>query len=469
MLSAGPAFAAGAPVYLSKGGSFVLSLPAGYEPRFTPEIRLDIIGWQLARDHSIAGAVWHMNPVVPQSYGFSGRAAAEYLRATHMCGQRNCNSIPVMAYPLPHGGTLFYYELADPTIPADRGVFSGIFQVGREFYRVQGVNYSALNGTRDDLFKILQALQAATPELAAAAAPPPGETPGGAEWGIRFSGESDLSLMQDMYSAQTVTTQKDVPPERLPPPAALPEPKPAPKPAARAAALPPRPVPKTRVAAAPPAPQTLPPAPAAPVRPAAKAPAAEPVKAPPRRAPDAVVTAPRKPAPETFPAAAAAVKPVSRRPPVARRPAPARPAAPPKAIASRAGGKKESFPALSPIVPREVRPAPSAAALEDLDDRLIHDPLPDLIDMLRHENPRVRARAADILGERGEAAAEAVPGLTAALGDKDARVRSSAAMALGNIGRAALPARSKLRKLASDPNADARISARTALERLDGR
>ena len=55
-----------------------------------------------------------------------------------------------------------------------------------------------------------------------------------------------------------------------------------------------------------------------------------------------------------------------------------------------------------------------------------------------------RSRAADALGEKGPAAAKAVPALTAALEDEQQDVRSTAAWALGEIGSAAVSAKPAL-------------------------
>jgi len=55
-----------------------------------------------------------------------------------------------------------------------------------------------------------------------------------------------------------------------------------------------------------------------------------------------------------------------------------------------------------------------------------------------------RSRAASALGEKGPAAAKAVPALTRALDDKQQDVRSRAAWALGEIGSAAVPAKPAL-------------------------
>lgn len=60
-----------------------------------------------------------------------------------------------------------------------------------------------------------------------------------------------------------------------------------------------------------------------------------------------------------------------------------------------------------------------------------------LVAELRHENWLHRSRAAEALGECGDAAAEAVPALTDALRDAHKEVRRDAVIALGKIGAAA--------------------------------
>ncbi|MFI5345748.1 MAG: HEAT repeat domain-containing protein [Elusimicrobiota bacterium] len=391
-----PLFAADAPSYLSRNGSFALTIPAPYRPRFIPWINLDIVGWELEGDHSVAGAVWRMNHDVYRRFGGSAEDAARFIQSTHMCGDHVCGSTPLSTQELPNGGTLSFYELRDPSIPSDRGVLSGIARSGDEFYRVQGVNYDPLKPSRAQLLGILRGLRAA-PGADARPVPIPNGAGSGDDWGIRFSGESDLSLMQDMHSSS-------------------PMPPVPPAPAVSTVTL--------RVAAR---------------------------------------TKPRRP--EKFPAPAvlpktkpkAAVKP--RAPAAKRRAAPAK-------TAKAAPAGPQSFPVLPPVPPHESPALPSGKTYEDLDERLQHDALPDLIEMLRHENPRVRARVADLIGQRGESAAAAVPRLMENLDDKDDRARSSAAMALGNIGAPARGAIPKLKKMDHDPNPDARMSARNALEEL---
>lgn len=94
------------------------------------------------------------------------------------------------------------------------------------------------------------------------------------------------------------------------------------------------------------------------------------------------------------------------------------------------------------------------------------DPLPVLLERLGAAEPAVRARAAQMLGARGEAARGAAKALLKALKDPSARVRSDAALALGSVTAgtdAAVPA---LKKLLKDAHPDVRYSAASALGRV---
>ncbi|MFH2202638.1 MAG: HEAT repeat domain-containing protein [Elusimicrobiota bacterium] len=107
-----------------------------------------------------------------------------------------------------------------------------------------------------------------------------------------------------------------------------------------------------------------------------------------------------------------------------------------------------------------------AGRVEDHGAPPYHNPLPDLLSMLKSGTYRQRARAADELGALGGQAAAAVPELTAALADRSPRVRSSAALALGKIGWAADPAVPRLIKALRDKHPDVRYSASEALARI---
>lgn len=95
--------------------------------------------------------------------------------------------------------------------------------------------------------------------------------------------------------------------------------------------------------------------------------------------------------------------------------------------------------------------------------------VPSLIDVLGHENARVRRLAAQILGAMRGKAAAAVPALTkAALGDPDRSVRDRAQRSLGEIGPAAKDAAPALVRLVEQEDSygalDALLAMRAAPE-----
>jgi HEAT repeat protein len=90
-----------------------------------------------------------------------------------------------------------------------------------------------------------------------------------------------------------------------------------------------------------------------------------------------------------------------------------------------------------------------------------------LVRRLGSADPAARVHAALLLAERGEGAAEALPGLLEALAGPDPHARAVAAWTLGHVGRAspgeALPA---LARAAGDEDEGVRRLAGAALERL---
>lgn len=96
----------------------------------------------------------------------------------------------------------------------------------------------------------------------------------------------------------------------------------------------------------------------------------------------------------------------------------------------------------------------------------IHDPIPDLLVMIRSKDARKRSRAAEALGQMGLKAKRAVPALKKAIRDRSPRVRSSAALALGNTTRGSDTAVKLLRKALKDKHVDVRYSAAQALGRI---
>lgn len=89
---------------------------------------------------------------------------------------------------------------------------------------------------------------------------------------------------------------------------------------------------------------------------------------------------------------------------------------------------------------------------------------------LKHDEPDVRAAAAEAIVAVPADKAEAVAPLIDALGDRDAAVRASAVRALASLGRVAQPAAARLRAVADgDASADVRASAARALDAISGR
>jgi HEAT repeat protein len=142
-------------------------------------------------------------------------------------------------------------------------------------------------------------------------------------------------------------------------------------------------------------------------------------------------------APESFPPGAPGAVDRSH----SRAPQPAWPIAPaaPPSVASApppARGTPETLPGsgLAFGARLQTRAPEPVIASNAPDARPQTDPAPSLLVLLKSEDPRSRALAADELGRLGESSARAVPALTKALQDGDRRVRASAALALGNIG-----------------------------------
>jgi hypothetical protein len=96
--------------------------------------------------------------------------------------------------------------------------------------------------------------------------------------------------------------------------------------------------------------------------------------------------------------------------------------------------------------------------------------VPALLDAARDNEAKVRARALDILGDMGLAAAEAVPALVDRLRDDADDPRRRAAEALGTTGQTAAEIAVPLADtLAGDPSAEVRRNAALSLARLGPR
>ncbi len=92
----------------------------------------------------------------------------------------------------------------------------------------------------------------------------------------------------------------------------------------------------------------------------------------------------------------------------------------------------------------------------------------DLKQQLRATEADARRLAAEALGLKGEAAADAVEDLTGGLKDESADVRKAAAEALGRIGPRAKAAVPELKALLRDGSAELRSAAEEALKRIEG-
>jgi HEAT repeat protein len=94
------------------------------------------------------------------------------------------------------------------------------------------------------------------------------------------------------------------------------------------------------------------------------------------------------------------------------------------------------------------------------------DAVPALLAALRDLESKVRARAAEALGNLNHAAPDVISALAAALRDPEAYVRACAAEALGNLNHAAPDVIADLRTALHDPDSNVRAWAVSALRRL---
>jgi len=108
----------------------------------------------------------------------------------------------------------------------------------------------------------------------------------------------------------------------------------------------------------------------------------------------------------------------------------------------------------------------AAYVLSQIDREAAQQLLPLLVEALRDDEPRVRARVALALGQMGSAAREAVAALGELLNDADPRVRAGAATALGKIGLDARTTIPELTKRLKDPVVPVRYLAAVALGQM---
>lgn len=154
-------------------------------------------------------------------------------------------------------------------------------------------------------------------------------------------------------------------------------------------------------------------------------------------------------------------------PPAKVEPAPERPPEKPVLEKPPAEGTPESLPPPEAAPARDEIPVRAIAILLKGDRTLLtHDAVPDLVIALERGDETLQWRAADALGQLGEAGAKAHEPLLKALKSKSWRLRSSAALALGNIGVSDKKTLRALRRLLKDDHPDPQYSAQTALNRL---
>ncbi len=129
---------------------------------------------------------------------------------------------------------------------------------------------------------------------------------------------------------------------------------------------------------------------------------------------------------------------------------------------------EEAVPALLDALKEEGDAAPRSAAYAF--NSIGTPAVPALLKAASEPDPRVRARALDILGDIGLAAADAVPDLTGRLDDEVEDPRRRAAEALGTAGQQSAQAAGSLGEaLASDPSGEVRRNAALSLARLGPR
>lgn len=96
-------------------------------------------------------------------------------------------------------------------------------------------------------------------------------------------------------------------------------------------------------------------------------------------------------------------------------------------------------------------------------------PVDHWLQSIRSADPRVRKKAADVLGNVGTVDQRSIPALIEAVKDRDPGVRDAAVLALSKIGPPASDAAGVLQEATQDTNAAVRSHATAALARVQGR
>lgn len=391
--------------------------------------------------------MWAVDQAEYARFRGSPEKLAVSLRASQRCGQRPCRSEAVRLTKLPDGAAFAHYQLADPEIPRQCGVLTGVLSRGGRFFHVEAINYDPDGETREDIFRIIETVS----PLAGAAASERGAS-GRIVLGPRkgvIAGKGARSRCPGAVgNISTLLASRPAPAAAPAPPSAHPAREPVPV------------APSTHTAESVPSPSVLSTGSRTSGQPA--------VFASTRTAPSPELAPKPAMTRQAFPESATpAPKAVPKRP-APPPPAPKKRAAPKPAVRPKRAEPRESFPAGPAVPAREerVRPAPRLEE-EGEEAKLAYDAIPALIEALEKGSPRLRARAADELAHRGPEAAAAADALIEALSDTERRVRASAALALGAIGAPARKAEKPLRRLLRDKDEDVRDSAKIALQRLE--
>lgn len=135
---------------------------------------------------------------------------------------------------------------------------------------------------------------------------------------------------------------------------------------------------------------------------------------------------------------------------------------------SQETGEREARLAAPSGIPARADPAVRGRPeyMEDAGKELRHDPLPELLEVLKDRESAKRSRAIDEIGALGPAGMPALRALKGALKDGSPRVRSSAALALGGVTAGSDAAVRELKSALKDKHLDVRYSAAMALGRV---
>jgi HEAT repeat protein len=96
------------------------------------------------------------------------------------------------------------------------------------------------------------------------------------------------------------------------------------------------------------------------------------------------------------------------------------------------------------------------------------EPVEHWLEAIRSSDPKVRKKAADVLGNVGPIDPRSIPALIEAVRDTDPKVRDAAVLGLSKIGPDAAAAEPMLRDATKDKDETVRAHAATAVERVRG-